>query len=71
MYNKLFMNKGREVVMATSSFDKDFILTDEASIKKFWLIDTDESYRKPIHVRPETEIERKKGEALLKRLLSH
>ncbi len=56
--------------MATSSFDKDFILTDEASIKKFLLIDSDESYRKPIYTRPETEINRKKSEELLKRLLS-
>ena len=57
--------------MATSSFDKDFILTDEAAIEKFLIIDSDESYRKPIHVRPETEINRKKSEELLKRLLSH
>ena len=36
--------------MATSSFDKDFILRDEAAIEKFLRIDNDESYRKPIHV---------------------
>ena len=56
--------------MATSTFDRDFFIEDEAAVKKFWLIETDEHYRKPIHARPETEINRKRSEELLKRLLS-
>lgn len=56
--------------MATSTFDRDFFIEEEAAVKNFGLIETDERYRKPIHVRPETEINRKRSEELLKRLLS-
>ena len=56
--------------MATSSFDRDFFIEDEEAVKKFWLIDSGEQYRKPISARPQTEFDRKRSEELLKRLLS-
>lgn len=64
------MKEGR-VVMATSSFDRDFIIEDEVSIGKFLSIIQDEHNRKPISARPQTIIDKKRSEGLLKRLLSH
>ena len=57
--------------MATSSFDRDFIIEDEVSIGKFLSIIQDERNRKPISTRPQTIIDKKRSEGLLKRLLSH
>ena len=64
------MKEGK-VTMATSSFDRDFIIEDDVSIRKFLSIIQDEHNRKPISARPQTIIDKKRSEGLLKRLLSH
>ncbi len=64
------MKEGR-LAMATSSFDRDFIIEDEVSVGKFLSMIQDERNRKPIFARPQTIIDKKRSEGLLKRLLSH
>lgn len=57
--------------MPTSTFDRNIVLTDPASIKKFYRILNAEAPKKPISQHPYSESERKKSEALLKEYLKH
>lgn len=56
--------------MATSSFDREFILTDPESIKRLIEIMESDPPEEPFSLHPYTNTERERSEMLLKQCLS-
>lgn len=57
--------------MATSTFSRKIELNNEKSVDQLVSILTDKKKPKPLSSHPYTDADRKKGEELLKRYLSH
>ncbi len=55
--------------MATSTFDREIVITDPASVEKFYRI-LNSAPKKPISKHPYSDEDRKKSEELLKIYLS-
>lgn len=56
--------------MATSSFDKNFAITDPEDVKRFYEFANDPASAKPLTSRIYTPAERERSEQLLKQYLS-
>ena len=59
-----------EMTMATSTFERKIVITDEEAIKKLWALMDEDMPKKSLSERPYTAAERERSDKLLELCLS-